>query len=318
MKAGIIARRGLLLACLLTAAGQASAGEAADWLTRLSDAYHSLNYAGTFIYRHEGGVETLRVVHSSGNGHVQQRLQALNGVPREILRDGDSVACILPDSQRVVLGAGANRVSVADRYTDLDFASLSDLYHITLGQSQRVADRQCRNLRISPRDKLRYGYQLCLDEERGMLLRSAVLDETGAVVEEMIFTEIQFPEAIDGRQLAASVKLDQFEVVDQSRPAAADRSAVAWEVRELPTGFHSRSAHVSDGVEHRVLSDGLATISVFIEITDDLENHTLGAARIGAIKTYTARVGDALATVMGEVPDATVQQVAENIRRVGE
>ncbi|MGB1110958.1 MAG: MucB/RseB C-terminal domain-containing protein [Gammaproteobacteria bacterium] len=305
-----------VLAALVLATQSAHADSVGEWLERLSSAYGSLNYAGTFVYRHQGGVETMSVVQSSRDGHVQQRLQSLNGVPREILRDGDSVACILPDSGKVVVGEGANKVSITERYTNLDVQALAEHYTMTLGDTIRVAGRNCRILRIEPMDALRYGYRLCLDEERAMLLKSLVIDERGHVVEEMLFTDVEFPERIDDRELVASVRMDSFEVEAHTRDAnVQEQSGGHWMVSNLPSGFIPRAVSTAGGVEHQVLSDGLATISVFVEALPGDDDDGLGAAELGAIKTYTARIGsDHLATVVGEVPSATVRMVAENIR----
>lgn len=308
--------RGVLLGLL---SASAWAGDASDWLARLGDAYRTVNFSGTFVYSYADGVETLSVVHSSSNGHVQERMQSLNGVPREILRDGDSVACILPDSNKVVVGDGANKFNVAGRYQNLDIDKLADLYTVSMGNRLRIANRNCRLLTIEPRDLLRYGYRLCLDEQHGVLLRSQVTDEIGKVVEDMVFTDIRFPSHIEGSELAASVRLDHFDVVQQSsadlkNPASRSEH---WMIGNVPAGFTARGVLWGNGVEHRVLSDGLATISVFIEALPKAESPQLGAAQVGAVKTYSTRVGDYLATVVGEVPAATVRQVASSIRRIG-
>jgi sigma-E factor negative regulatory protein RseB len=62
-----------------------------------------------------------------------------------------------------------------------------------------------------------------------------------------------------------------------------------------------------------VLSDGLAAISVFIEPYDKKRNSSQphGAYRRGAINVYGTRVADFWVTALGEVPAATLEQLAK-------
>ena len=77
-----------LLPALLAVAGQAFAGDSArQWLDNMSNALQSLNYDGTFVYLHDGKLESMRIVHQASEQGVQERLMSLTGSPREVLRD---------------------------------------------------------------------------------------------------------------------------------------------------------------------------------------------------------------------------------------
>jgi sigma-E factor negative regulatory protein RseB len=66
-------------------------------------------------------------------------------------------------------------------------------------------------------------------------------------------------------------------------------------------------------VDYLVVSDGLASVSVYIErIAVDNENF-MGESRMGAVNIYSSLLDDHHVTVVGEVPQKTVQMIAESI-----
>ena len=44
---------------------------------------------------------------------------------------------------------------------------------------------------ITPRDQYRYGYRFWLEEQSGMLLRSALLDQEGEAIQQLSFVDIR-------------------------------------------------------------------------------------------------------------------------------
>ena len=95
-----------------------------------------------------------------------------------------------------------------------------------------------------------------------------------------------------------------------------------WVVKHLPAGFEltdfqrKRMRKGGASVEHLVFSDGLATMSVYVEklISDD--KAFLGLSSMGALNAFGAVVDGYQVTVVGEVPPATVQMVAHSVQSV--
>ena len=85
----------------LVAPVQADPGQAGELLQRMVDAIQERNYTGTFVYVHGDQVETMGVVHRVNEEGERERLYALTGAAREVLRDNESVTCILPDDEAV-------------------------------------------------------------------------------------------------------------------------------------------------------------------------------------------------------------------------
>jgi sigma-E factor negative regulatory protein RseB len=72
----------------------------------------------------------------------------------------------------------------------------------------------------------------------------------------------------------------------------------------------------SNPVQHIILSDGLAGVSVFIEESDDFESMGKDSMEeMGAVHAYTASMHGKTVTVIGEVPAITVKSIGDALVR---
>lgn len=152
-----------------------------------------------------------------------------------------------------------------------------------------------------------------------MVLRSALLDQSGQVLEQLMFTDFAVREPGDLPDEAPLPSFYQREVSDGTtsgpQPSPAEESA--WSLGELPPGFrqilHNRytDAGPDQITEHMVLSDGLATVSVFLEpLAPDSEAVLDGFSRMGAMNAYGVTRANHQIMVVGEVPELTVRAIA--------
>jgi len=94
-----------------------------------------------------------------------------------------------------------------------------------------------------------------------------------------------------------------------------------WRTAWLPAGFtiaERKSAPLSTSrrpVEQFVYSDGLASVSVFIERLDDVAERLEGSSRMGAVNAFGLMVDEFQVTAVGEVPAQTVREVAQSVSR---
>jgi sigma-E factor negative regulatory protein RseB len=294
-------------------AGHAPAQEARDWLERMNRAVSELNYRGTFVHVLDGNSEMLHIVHRHADGQSGERILSLDGAGREIVRQGDRVQGILPD-QRVVLFETRSDVSPLVSALPNTTAELEPHYEITLGGTARVADRAVQVLEIKPRDEFRYGYMLWLDHETAMPLQSQLVDEQGRVVEQILFTEIEVPADIPASALEATI--DTMLRAPESTPLAAE---IPWRAAAVPGGFklsvatQSPIAGSDTPVEHLVYSDGLATVSVFIEDPQTKADVRDGFSNVGSTNAFSLTVRGRKVTAMGEVPRQTVRTIASSL-----
>lgn len=308
----------LLLAVGCGLAQAQSTPEALALLNKIHNATQRLSYTGTFVYQTGNRTEISRISRIADAFGGTEKLEVLDGVPREVVRTRDGVRCYLPASQTVKVeraGSGSQREFPAilpDRLADLP-----QHYVATRGQSARIAGFDCVSVLLTPRDDLRHGYVLWADANTGMLLRARTVNEKGETLEQFTFTQLQIgPVARDKvkpRHAARNWRVEEAEA------APADLSEAGWTVNADLPGFRKigelrRKLRESLLVGQVVYSDGLAAVSVFIEpLADRRELTVRGLSNLGAINIYTREVANHLVTVVGETPAASVRRIADRV-----
>lgn len=288
-------------------------------LARMAEAMRSVPYEGTFVYSSGDRAETMRVVHGVIDGESREHVSALNGDALELYRHGDAVVCILPTEDRVVVGHQPRGALPGARARSL--ADVDEYYRIEPAGSDRIAGREADEIRVEPVDEYRHGFRFWIDRERGFLLRSDLVTADGGIPERLLFTQI---EALEG------VSAERFDYRDHPQARGIDLAAnSAGRDRParggsrvsvdpaLPPGFELVDVSRSPGPparEHAIYSDGLSTVSLFIE-------RAVGGAPLadfaprdrGALRVRAARVDGARVVVMGAVPAATLDYIVASL-----
>ena len=307
----------VLFMMLALAAVDASAQEARAWLDKMNRAVEDLNYQGTFVHVLEGTAETLRIIHRREDGRSSERIESLDGVGREIIRHGNQVQCILPDRRVVLLEEPKDLsplVSALPSYSD----EIEPHYALNLHSIARVANRTAQILEIKPRDAFRYGYMLWLDQETAMPLKSQLIDDQGTIVEQILFTSIDLKAQIPPQAIEATIDTTGFTTLrpPESSQLAAD---IPWRAGKVPGGFKLSVATQSQipgseyPVEHLVYSDGLATVSVFIEDPHTKSEVSEGFSKMGSTNAFSLTLRGRKVTAVGEVPRQTVRTIASSL-----
>ena len=290
-----------------------------DWLERMRKAVVALDYEGTFVYQKGDQLDTLHIIHGMVHGRPMSRVTALSGERRQVLRSGDALTCIWPDRKRMLREPVKDRNELPLPLPE-DPARIARHYRFEHGGRDRVAGFACRVIRITPRDDFRYGYEYCIEPETGMLLRAAVRDPKGKVMEQFLFTRISFP-----RQIPASAFDSDgyrgFRVAEL--PAATPKTSGADKsisFKALPPGFEVLSEVVQPPMKDRpevrqvILGDGLATISVFVARAGDAQRKAWeGRMRSGAVQALADERAGWQITVVGEVPARTLEYLMSSI-----
>ncbi|MCU7845834.1 MAG: MucB/RseB C-terminal domain-containing protein [Candidatus Thiodiazotropha sp. (ex Monitilora ramsayi)] len=292
---------------------------AKQWLERMMDAVQQLSYQGTFIYLHDNQLETMRIVHAVEDDRVRESLMSLNGTPREVMRDNDSVTCVLPESRQV----SVDRRPPSDKFLNLlpeDLDLLEDHYTFHLLGSSRIANHQAQIVTIVPKDRLRYGYRFFLDEDTGLPLKSDLMNELGEVVEQTMFTDLQVGVA-EIRDVYRRTSLYTYQLknnadaVDTMETGHVSR----WDFERLPSGFKLSLKHYLpdpeslEPIEQYVFTDGLGSLSVFVEAGGRTEALS-GVSRLGAINAWGGQVEGFQVTAVGEVPPITLLGVVQGMQ----
>ncbi|MBI5041032.1 MAG: MucB/RseB C-terminal domain-containing protein, partial [Gammaproteobacteria bacterium] len=291
---------------------------------QMSAASMGLNYRGTFVYLHNGQLEAMQVIHRATKDGEQERLVALTGEAREVIRDKDKVTCILPNSRAVMVDKSIPRQPFPAALPR-DLEALTDNYEFKVLGEDRMSGRPARIVAIHPRDAFRYGYRLWLERDSHLLLKSELIGGDGRAVEQTMFTALEILDTVADAELQPELQgagyTQRGHATEGPAEASAQSGDSAWSVAGLPAGFmrthHNRHGLPSDAglVEHMVFSDGLATVSVYIEPHRPDAPGLAGVSSMGAVNALGTRVGDYQVTVVGEVPQATVERIGRSVQR---
>lgn len=319
--------RGLLVASLCWLMPTAAlANEAREWLSRMEQAVETLSYEGTFVHMVGDSLETMHVIHRSMDGQVSERLFSRDQPGREILRHNDKVTCIFADQRTVLVERRREQ-----RGTPLlgavpqDDADIENWYQFLEAGDGRKLGRAARVIEIRPRDGYRYGHRLWLDQATAIPLKIQLLDHNGVPVEQIQFVNIVVSAEISDARLQPDVEVEGFTWLEQDPGASGGALADAergWQVDVPPPGFRIKEARLrsmpgSDHpVEHMVYTDGLASVSVFVEPAEATDRELTGLSRMGAAHAFTLVVHGQQVTAVGEVPPHTVESIARAVRAV--
>jgi len=293
---------------------------AVKYLNDMGNALYSLNYFGTLVYSHDDQIETMKLYHKKDSNGEHERLVNTSGTKREVVRKGDKVTCYLSDSQSVLVGKRRfNSHLLANLRTD--FTKFGHTYTFAADGKDRVAGREARIILIQPKDAYRYGYRLWIDDVNHLLLKSELMDREQHVLEQMMFASMEVVKTMSDAMLRPDINGKAYTWhEDKAADPSAATLANGWQVSQLPAGF-SVTGHFmqtmpdsKNPVEHMVISDGLASISVYIEHFNNKSKNFIGVSRMGAMHIYGALKDQHKITVVGEVPAATVRLIADAVR----
>jgi sigma-E factor negative regulatory protein RseB len=324
-----------LVGALLSTVPQRARGadDPREWLQRMNKALATRNYDGTFFHISGGRIETMRIVHRVRSGRVTERLQSLDGSGREFVRANDQLTCYLPDQHTVLVEPQQNPGPFLGALPQFD-ATVSDFYHIEALPEAHIMGRAARVIAVNPKDQFRFGYRLWLDEKTAMPLKTQLCDSSGQVIEQIFFARLEMPENIPDSDLAPTVHTDGMRWVRQG-PSTDNASGAlaAYRASQLPPGFRLtvQGAQTLGGASapasHLVYSDGLATVSVFVEEQGSSSNASVpaatdaqaqppmqGLARVGSGYAFSTVVQGHQVTAVGEVPAQTVEFIAHSVK----
>ncbi len=313
----------IALAVLLSSsafADQSGSGEALRLLQKVATAAQKLTYTGVFVYQNGIRSETSRITHLIENGNEFERLEVLDGSPREVVRRNDEVRCFLPESKLLIV----ERRNARQFFPTLvpgNLAGLTEYYDIREGSNGRVAGVNGRIVLIEPKDEFRFGHQFWIEPHSGLLLKANLIGDEGKVLETFAFTEIRIGGPVTQEMIQPQMEPDgnhgwQVQRVKSNEVRADDGQ---WLFRHPLPGFRRISGmkrHLRpDAPESTqvVFSDGLAAISAFLEPMAGRDKEDPSTFSVGAINVYKRQVADHQVIVMGDVPMGALRYFGEGI-----
>ena len=281
------------------------------------------SYQGVVIYRSGANMESLKLIHGMINGAEHERISALTGEPREVIRDDDHVICLMPNDRKMDFNRPPLKGLLAS-LTPQALQKVAAWYSVNELGAARVAGRICRGVEMAPRDDYRYRFEIWSDEVTGVPLRVALTTANHQVLEEVMFTEVSFPASLPLQAFESELDPKRFRITSHAAVAPANSGPVDWSgfpvrLEVLPPGYEVKARDRRSGtggrgnVDHLLLSDGLSAISIFAAQGVPNERAFSGLTQMGGVYAFGRVVGEYHVTVVGETPAAAVRMVAEKL-----
>lgn len=313
-----------LAAAQATAAGPRSqdprpGGErtVSEWLTRMHDASRQRSYVGTFVVSSgNGAMSSARIWHACDGQRQMERIDALSGEKRSTFRKDDEVLTFLPDA-KVVRSERRESLGVFPELLKPGDSAIPDFYTARRVGADRVAGFDADIVQVLPKDALRFGYRIWSEKKSGLVVKLQTLDDSGRVLEQAAFSELQLDAPVRMDKLAQMMAVPEGWRVEKADAVKTTAAAEGWGLKQPVAGFKAMNCYKrpSEGALQWIFSDGLASVSLFVE-TYDRERHVHeGVFASGSTHTFTRRVQDWWITAVGEVPPATLRAFSLNLER---
>ena len=307
-----------------TIGAKAADRSVSEWLMRMHEASRGRTYVGTFVVLAGGTLSSARIWHVCDGEQQVERVESLTGAPRSTFRRNDQVMTFLPDS-RVVVEEKRESLGLFPNFLQSSDSSIAQFYRAHATQGERVAGFDADVLNLRPQDDWRFGYRVWSEKKTGLVLKLQTLDGQGRVLEQAAFSELQLDVPVSLIQLTQMMgKTAGYRI---ERPELVKTTAVAegWVLKNTVPGFKSMSCYkrlvAGAGATHHkntlqwIFSDGLASVSLFVEAFDPGRHSQPVNLALGATHTLTRRIGDWWLTAVGEVPPLTLAAFAQGLER---
>jgi sigma-E factor negative regulatory protein RseB len=295
---------------------------------RMHEASRKSAYVGTFVVSSSAGsLSSARIWHACDGEQQMERVESLTGTPRSTFRHNDQVVTFLPDSKvarsekRESLGLFPGLLKSSD-------SSIPEFYTAQQISSERVAGFDADVVQVQPRDTLRFGYRIWSEKKSGLVVKLQTLDTDGRVLEQAAFSELQLDAPVRMDKLIRMMGNTEGYKVETPELVKTTAAAEGWVLRSPVAGFKPMSCYKrptsaasagQDATMQWIFSDGLASVSLFVEVFDRQRHQQEALMAMGATQTLTRhlvdKTGDWWLTVVGEVPPQTLKAFAQSLER---
>ena len=289
---------------------------------RMQEASRLRSYVGTFVVSSSAGaMSSARIWHAGDANQQLERVEVLTGAPRSTFRRNDEVLTFLPE-HRVVRAERRESLGLFPNLLKSSDTSIPEFYSARRLGMERVAGFDADVVQLSPRDALRFGYRVWSERKSGLVIKVQTMDVDGNVLEQAAFSELQLDTPVRADKLAQMMQPPAGWKVERAEAIETNPAAEGWALKTSIAGFKPMScykrpsaARVPEGSMQWIFSDGLASVSLFVEPYDRQRHVQEGLFAAGATQTLTRRIEDWWLTAVGEVPSQTLKAFAQSLER---
>jgi sigma-E factor negative regulatory protein RseB len=299
---------------------QAADNDAANWqmLQKAAEAAHALSYQGIFVCQSGKQAQSVQIKHLYNGQQEFMRNVMLDGAPREIFSHSGDLVIYNPKNETVVIEKRHGQ-NLFPAVLPLNIDEIKTNYTLRTGSTERVADRTVQILLLDAKDGFRNNHQFWIDTEYGLVLKSIILNQNKEIIGNIGFNQINLFNTVDLDWYQPKIDAKKSYVMEESTTSNDNYFSPHWQLTALPAGYRKvdQMARMVQGkplpVTHMIFSDGLASVSLFIEkLPKDVKPRT-GASMVGNTSVYSRVSGFLQITAVGEVPEATTANIANAV-----
>lgn len=294
--------------------------QAWEKLQKASVAAHALSYQGVFVYQTRKQTKSVQITHMyNGQGEYARSIM-LDGSPREVFSQGHDLVIFNPKNEQVIIEKRRGQ-NMFPAILPLDLSSLKQSYTIREGSVERIADRASQVFYLDAKDQMRYKYRFWVDLEYGLLVRTEMLTSQDEIIEGIGFNQLSLMHTVDLDWFQPKIDSKKSYVMeDVTITTAQEQKIKEWTIKSLPLGYRKTDETVrmvqgkQHPVTHVIFSDGLASVSLFIELLTPGEKAKTGYIKVGHTNFFATVNNGYLVTAVGEVPETAVSSIANAVR----
>jgi len=301
---------------VLLASLNAFADDPWQMLEKTAYAARELNYEGQFIYQNGNQVRTVQITHMNNGGREFTRNMVLDDKPREVYSQGSDIVIFQPRNQKVMIEKRRGQ-NLFPAMLPTNLQLIKSSYSARLGTTDMVAGRPAQIIELVPNDAFRYSYKIWADSEFGLLMKMALLNSQNVTLEQIYFNQLSMLNSQDLNWFQPKIDVSKSYVTEDA--AAVTRVTDDWIVAQLPPGYR-KIDHIQRTVPGKnllvnqvVFSDGIASVSLFIEPITKGKRPKMGHMLVGSTNICANVIDGHQIIVVGEVPAETVRQIAKAV-----
>jgi sigma-E factor negative regulatory protein RseB len=285
-----------------------------EWLVRIHDASRQRAYTGTFVVSVGTEMASARIWHVCDGEQQMERVESLTGAPRSTFRHNNHVVTFFPDA-KVARSEEREAMGIFPNFLKSNDSAIAEFYNLKLLESERVAGLDTEVVQLIAKDALRYSYRIWTERKSGLVVKLQTVDAAGRVIEQSAFSELNLDAPVKMEKLAAMMNNTAGFKLEQVEMSKTTAIAQGWAMPRGVPGFASMSCFKRPETMQWIFSDGLATVSLFIEPFDRKRHVQEGVWSMGATQTLVKRMDDWWLTAVGEVPAPTLKVFAQQLER---
>ena len=303
--------------------GKSPERSVSEWLERMHQASQQRSYVGTLVVSsNTGAMASARIWHACYGDQQVERVESLTGAPRSTFRRNDEEVTFLPEA-RVARTVKREAPGLFPNLLKPGETSIPDFYGARRVGVDRVAGFEADVVHLAPKDGLRFGYRIWSEKKTGLVVKLQTLDLDGSVLEQAAFSELQLDAPVRADKLSQMMAATGGWRVEKIETVKTSAAAEGWQLKSEVAGFKPVSCYkrpaalapLPEGSMQWIFTDGLASVSLFVEAYDRQRHVHEGLFSSGATQTLTRRVQDWWLTAVGEVPPQTLKAFAQNLER---